>query len=64
MNTVQTLESVPQLFRLYDVFFLQSKNVDIHDDNNNDDVDGFPNDSNLIDHILQLLVGHSLSNPS
>ena len=64
MNTVQTLESVPQLFRLGDVFFLQSKNVDIHDDNNNDDVDGFPNDSNLIDHILQLLVGHSLSNPS
>ena len=60
MNTVQTLESVPQLFRLGDVFFLQSKNVDIHDDNNNDDVDG----SNLIDHILQLLVGHSLSNPS
>ena len=64
MNTVQTLESVPQLFRLDDVFFLQSKNVDIHDDNNNDDVDGFPNDSNLIDHVLQLLVGHSLSNPS
>ena len=64
MNTVQTLESVPQLFRLGDVFFLQSKNVDIHDDNNNDDVDGFPNDSNLIDHILQLLVRHSLSNPS
>ena len=64
MNTVQTLESVPQLFRLGDVFFLQSKNVDIHDDNNNDDVDGFPNDSNLIDHILQLLVWHSLSNPS
>ena len=64
MNTVQTLESVPQLFRLGDVFFLQSKNVDIHDDNNNDDVDGFPNDSNLIDHILQLLVGHSLPNPS
>ena len=64
MNTVQTLESVPQLFRLGDVFFLQSKNVDIHDDNNNDDVDGFPNNSNLIDHILQLLVGHSLSNPS
>ena len=64
MNTVQNLESVPQLFRLGDVFFLQSKNVDIHDDNNNDDVDGFPNDSNLIDHILQLLVGHSLSNPS
>ena len=64
MNTVQTLESVPQLFRLGDVFFLQSKKVDIHDDNNNDDVDGFPNDSNLIDHILQLLVGHSLSNPS
>ena len=64
MNTVQTLESVPQFFRLCDVFFLQSKNVDIHDDNNNDDVDGFPNNSNLIDHILQLLVGHSLSNPS
>ena len=64
MNTVQTLESVPQLFRQGDVFFLQSKNVDIHDDNNNDDVDGFPNDSNLIDHILQFLVGHSLSNPS
>ena len=64
MNNVQTLESLPQLFRLGDVFFLQSKNVDIHDDNNNDDVDGFPNDSNLIDHILQLLVGHSLSNPS
>ena len=64
MNTVQTLESVPQLFRLGDVFFLQSKNVDIHDDNNNDDVDGFPDDSNLIHHILQLLVGHSLSNPS
>ena len=64
MTTAQTLGSVPQLFRLGDVFFLQSKNVDIHDDNNNDDVDGFPNDSNLIDHILQLLVGHSLSNPS
>ena len=60
MNTVQSLESVPHLFRLGDVFFLQSKNVDIHDDNNNDDVDG----SNLIDHILQLLVGHSLPNPS
>ena len=40
MNTVQTLESVPQLFRLGDVFFLQSKNVDIHDDNNNDDGNG------------------------
>ena len=64
MNTVQSLESVPHLFRLGDVFFLQSKNVDIDDDNNNDDVDGFPNDSNLIDHILQLLVWHSLSNPS
>ena len=58
MNTVQSLESVPHLFRLGDVFFLQSKNVDIHDDNNNDV------DSNLIDHILQFLVGHSLSNPS
>ena len=40
MNTVQTLESVPQLF--WDkVSFSQWKlDVDIHDDNNNDDGDG------------------------